>query len=94
MGEIPYNLSESDWIGYPRFGTFAAGNVYLHQNNMNSSEYINKIKTDFYLTAKKEAMDFATKNNRKSCAVTNIRFQVLTTENSIQMFTDYFVVVW
>ncbi len=93
-GDLPYDMSNINWVGYPQYASYSAGNVYLYKQNKSVIEYVTETKGAIMASAKEEAMKQAEKNKKNSYAVTNLKFQIVRTESGIEIYTDYFIIAW
>ncbi|EKO3379629.1 hypothetical protein ACEQ7L_000773 [Vibrio fluvialis] len=92
--DYPGGLSDKSWTGYPSHNASYAGNGYLFQKNTDSVNYVSNQKNLFIKNAREEAKEFAVSNKKNSYAVLNMSFQVVRTENTTELYTDYYVVAW
>ncbi|ENB2049766.1 hypothetical protein D2H34_001168 [Vibrio fluvialis] len=92
--DYPGGLSDKSWAGYPSHNASYAGDVYLFQKNTDSVNYVSNQKNLFIKNAREEAKEFAVSNKKNSYAVVNMSFQVVRTENTTELYADYYVVAW
>ncbi|WP_456451510.1 hypothetical protein [Hydrogenimonas sp.] len=93
-GPVPAKIAFDDRDGYPLHYATWAGNVYLYKQNKEVNEWVNETKTTMIKEALADAKAYAKKNGYKYFAVDNMRFQVVHTENVVELYFDGNAVVW
>ena len=94
LGEYPGGLTDKSWIGYPSHNASSAGSLYLYNNESNSVKYITAQKNLFIKQARKEAKELAVSENKRQFAIQNLSFQIVKTEQSTELYADYYVLAW
>lgn len=74
---------------YPENDVASAGTLYLYQQKKNTVDYIYETKIKHLTDALKAAKEYAVKNKSKYYAVDNVTHQVIITENSVVIMTNY-----
>ena len=93
-GSLPAQVDFDKRDGYPlHYGTWA-GNVYLYKQKQEVNEWVGEMKTKMIKEALSDAQAYARKNGYKYFAVDNMRFQVVHTENVVELYFDGNAVVW
>ncbi len=94
IGQLPANIDLSRRNGFPlSYGTWA-GNLYLYKNKLEIQEWINKQKIDMIKAALNEAKEYAKSQDHKYFAIDNITFQIIHTENKVELFFDCNIIAW
>ena len=94
FGSIPAKIDFDRRDGYPlHFGTWA-GNLYLYKQKQEIQEWVGETKSKIIKEALAAARKFAEENGYRYYAVDNMHFQVLHTENRIELYFDGNAVVW
>jgi hypothetical protein len=93
-GPLPAQIDFDKRDGYPlHYGTWA-GNVYLYKQKQEVNEWVGEMKSKMIKEALSDAKAYAKKNGFKYFAVDNMRFQVVHTENVVELYFDGNAVVW
>ncbi|WP_457596680.1 hypothetical protein [Hydrogenimonas sp.] len=93
-GALPAQIDFDDRDGYPlHYGTWA-GNVYLYKKKQEVNEWVGEMKTTMIKEALADAKAYAQKNGYKYFAVDQMRFQVVHTDNVVELYFDGNAVVW
>jgi len=94
IGQLPAKIDFDRRDGYPlHYGTWA-GNVYLYKQNKEVQEWVGEMKTKMIKEALSASKSYAESNGYRYFAVDNIHFQVVHTDNAIELYFDGNVVVW
>ncbi|OQX72488.1 MAG: hypothetical protein B6D59_08330 [Campylobacteraceae bacterium 4484_4] len=94
IGQLPAKIDFGRRDGYPlHYGTWA-GNVYLYKQNKEVQEWVGEMKTKMIKEALSASKSYAESNGYRYFAVDNIHFQVVHTDNAIELYFDGNVVVW
>lgn len=94
LGELPYDKSNLNWIGYPQNYGSSAGAVYLYNNNIDTITFVSGRKAYIIKEAKKEAVELAKQEGKTSYSITNLSFQVIRTENTTEVYSDFYIIAW
>ncbi len=92
--DFPAALASKSWVGYPSNNGTLAGNGYLYQKQINSPTYISSQKDAFISTAREQAKKYAIEMGKNYYAITNLSFQVVRTESTTELYTDYYITAW
>lgn len=94
FGSIPANIDFDKRDGYPlHYGTWA-GNVYLFKQKQEIQEWVGETKSQIIKEALAAAKKFAEENGYRYFAVDNMHFQVVHTDNRIELYFDGNAVAW
>jgi hypothetical protein len=94
FGPLPAKIDFDKRDGYPLHYATWAGNVYLYKQDKEINEWVGENKTRMIKEALSDAKAYAEKNGYRYFAVDNMRFQVVHTENVVELYFDSNVVVW
>ncbi len=94
FSDYPGGVSDKNWIGTMGNKAFSAGNLYLYQNKISSINYITNQKSSTLTQAIEEAKKFAISHGKNFYAVTNLAFQIIQTENTVELYSDYYILAW
>jgi len=86
-GDIKVSLK--NYNSYVDNDASSAGTLYLYKKDMKVVDYIYKTKIEHIKTGLNSAKKLAEKNGNKYYAVDNITHQVIVTENSVIVLTNY-----
>ena len=82
-------VSMKDYNSYPSHDGSSAGTLYLYKNNKSNLDFISEVKNSHIETGLSQAKELALKNKNKYFAIDHVTHQVVITENSIIVLTDY-----
>ena len=93
-GPLPAPVDFERRDGYPLHYATWAGNLYLAKRQMDVDEWVGKMKTKMIKEALADAKAYAKKNGYTYYAVDNMRFQVVHTQEMVELYFDGNAVVW
>ena len=87
-------LENKDFLGYPSNRASFAGKLVLSANKTDSVNYITQKKASFINQASKESKEFAIRNKKSFYTVVGLSFQIIRTENTTEIYADYYIAAW
>jgi hypothetical protein len=94
LGELPLDLSQQNWTGAPAHLGAQGGYKYLSEKNISFREYVYNAKNNLSEQAVKDGKFFAERQGKANFAITNITYQVVHSEVTIEVYTDFYIVAW
>ncbi|WP_353661634.1 hypothetical protein [Hydrogenimonas sp. SS33] len=93
-GSIPAKIDFDRRDGYPLHYGVWAGNLYLYKQKKEIQEWVGEMKTKMIKEALSDAKAYAKEHGYRYFAVDNMHFQVLHTENRVELYFDGNAVAW